>query len=197
MIKNKIGITGSIGMGKTTISFMLREMGYPVWIADETIHDLYLVNKEGYLKFKKFYPEMVNEKTVDKIKVFSKLKKDCLFSVFIKNEIYPLLEKDRKKFFKKNKDKLIFFEIPLLFENNLQKKFNYIICVKAPFKIQRKRIMKRENMNEEKFNFFLKRQYPIIKLEKKSDFIILTNAAKENVKKQISRICELIKKEND
>ena len=57
--------------------------------------------------------------------------------------------------------------------------------------------MKRENMNEEKFNFFLKRQYSIIKLEKKSDFIVLTNAAKENVKKQISRICEIIKKEND
>ena len=68
-MKKKIGITGSIGMGKTTVSLILREMGYPVWIADECINILYRKNKKGYDKYKKYYPALINDFGVNKKKV--------------------------------------------------------------------------------------------------------------------------------
>ena len=188
-MKKKIGITGSIGMGKTTVSLILREMGYPVWIADECINILYRKNKKGYDKYKKYYPTLINDFGVNKKKVILELKRNKSFSSFIKKEIYPLLEIERNKFLFKEKKKFIFFELPLLFENNLQNNFDYIICVKAPFKIQRERVLQRENMDEKTFNFFLKKQYSIFDIEKNSDFLILTNASLENVKKQIFRLC--------
>ena len=150
-MKKKIGITGSIGMGKTTVSLILREKGYD--------------------KYKKYYPALINDFGVNKKKVILELKRNKSFSSFIKKEIYPLLEIERNKFLFKEKNKFIFFELPLLFENNLQNNFDYIICVKAPFKIQRERVLQRENMDEKTFNFFL------------------TNASLENVKKQIFRLC--------
>ena len=192
MNKLSIGITGSIGMGKTTVSNFINELGYPVWIADNCIENLYKFNNEGFNIFKKYYPNVIDKEKVSKEKIIYYLKNDKNFDKIIKNKIYPILEKKRKIFFESNESILIFFEIPLLYENNLQKNFDFIICVEVPYFIQKKRVLKRKNMDLKNFNFFRSKQLPIDIINKNSDFLILTNASKINVKKQIKRICDKI-----
>ena len=192
MDKLSIGITGSIGMGKTTVSNFLKELGYPVWIADDCIESLYKFNNEGFKIFKKYYPDVIVKRKVDKEKIIYYLKKDENLNKLIKDKIYPLLEEKRKNFFEIKESFLTFFEIPLLFENNLQKNFDFIICVKVPEFIQEKRVLTRKNMNMENLNFFKNKQLPIKIISKNSNFLVLTNASKINVQKQIKRICNKI-----
>ena len=176
----KIGITGSLSSGKSSVAKILSKNKNLLFSADKIVRDLYSNNKFKKNLKKKFRIKRKNIKEEIKKKLLNKeisLKE-------LSKIIHPLVRKKMKEFYKKNKNKkIIFFEIPLLVESKLMKFFDFIILVVAPKKIRLKRYLK--NGGEKKMFFLLdKNQIPANKKIAYCDYLVVNNKSK-NILKQI------------
>lgn len=191
-----IGLTGSIGMGKTETSKIFLSYGIPVYDADKAVHNLYGPNKKGSLAIKNIFPNCINEdgsvnrETLSKEVLDNKEKIKSLEQI-----IHPLVAEDRKIFFYENRNaKIIILDVPLLFETGGQKDVDYIIVVDAPDTVQKERVMARPNMTEEKFHKIISQQIPNHVKKQKADFIIDTSVSINHAKTQVKNIIEKINK---
>ncbi len=158
----KIAITGNIGTGKTAISQILKSMGFKVFEADKEVKNL-MKNKALINDLKKEFqskvPGLIKQNKIDTMKLG-----DFIFSNFkelkkLEDIIHPKIWTRKGKFFKENvKEKVVFLDIPLVFEKNLQESFDYIIYTSVSLKIQKERVLKRKEMNLTKFNQIIKKQ---------------------------------------
>tara|TARA_B100001057_G_scaffold315443_1_gene315556 strand:+ start:16 stop:567 length:552 start_codon:yes stop_codon:yes gene_type:complete len=176
----KIGITGSLSSGKSSVAKILSKNKNLLFSADKIVRDLYSNNKYKKNLKKKFRIKRKNIKDEIKKKLLNKeisLKE-------LSKIIHPFVRKKMKEFHKKNKNKkIIFFEIPLLVESKLMKFFDFIILVVAPKKIRLKRYLK--NGGEKKMFFLLdKNQIPANKKIAYCDYLVVNNKSK-NILKQI------------
>ena len=144
----KIGLTGSIGMGKSETAKIFSDLGVPVYDADASVHKLYEAGNKGALAIKNLYPEAISKdgsvdrKVLGGIVVGNKNKIKKLEEI-----IHPLLQEDRAIFFEKNiNEKVVILDIPLLYETNGEKHVDYVIVVSTSEKIQRERVLKRPDM---------------------------------------------------
>lgn len=180
----KIGITGSLASGKSSVTKILSKDKKLIFSADKEVKNLYL-NKKFKIKLKKKLKiQGTNIKEEIKIKLLNKkisLKK-------LGALIHPFVRGKMRDFYKKNKNKkIIFFEIPLLIESKLMNFFDYIILVVCPKKIRLKRYLK--NGGERKMFFLLdKNQIPARKKIKYCDYIIVNNRSKKLLEKQVNGI---------
>ena len=177
-----IGITGSVGMGKTTIALMLKSFGIPIHDSDKVVkkllNDDFIINK-----IKKKWPACViyNEK---KIKIDKEELSKIIFDNIkekqkLENLIHPYVIKNRNNFIRINKNKkIIGIDVPLLYETRTDKICNYIFLATASEEIQKKRVLRRKNMNEEKFNKINKNQLSNFEKKKKCPIIIPTGYGK-------------------
>ena len=158
----KIAVTGKIGSGKSTVADILKDLGYYVFESDKEVDKLFN-NNNTKKRIKKLFWQIKNlinkdgsiNKTILGDYVFSK--KDELKN--LENLIYPLLNKERKKFINsKQMEKILFFDVPLLFEKNVFSEYNFIIYLYVNEKIQRERVLKRKKMNKDKFEKILEAQ---------------------------------------
>ena len=158
----KIAITGKIGSGKSTVADIIKELGYFVFESDKEVDKLFNSNNIKN-KIKTLFYKIKN--LVNKDGSINKtLLGDYVFSN--KNElknledlIYPLLNKERQEFINTKKmEKILFFDIPLLFEKKLFTEYNFIIYVYVKEKIQKKRVLKRKKMNKDKLKKILEAQ---------------------------------------
>ena len=158
----KIAVTGKIGSGKSTVADILKDLGYYVFESDKEVDKLFN-NNNTKKRIKKLFWRIKNlinrdgsiNKTLLGNYVFSK--KDELKN--LENLIYPLLNKERKKFINsKQMEKILFFDVPLLFEKNVFSEYNFIIYLYVNEKIQRERVLKRKKMNKDKFEKILETQ---------------------------------------
>ena len=186
----KVGLTGSIGMGKSTTSRLFLKLGVPVYDADASVHKLYKKGQEGSKHIQKFFPKAitaegsVNRDLLSKEVVGNREKLKKLESI-----IHPLLIESRKLFFKKNKDsKLCVLDIPLLFETGGEGSVDFTVVVSTSYEIQRKRVLARKNMTEEKFEKILSVQISSEEKCKKADFIIDTSIDIDDAEKQVKDI---------
>ena len=177
-----IGITGSIGMGKSTIALMLKSFGIPVHDSDRTVKTL--LEEDFIIKLiKKKWPSCIiyNEK---KIKINKEELSKIIFDNSkerknLENLIHPYVIKNRNNFIRKNKNKrIIGIDVPLLYETNTNKICNYIFLASASKEIQKKRVLKRANMNIEKFNKINNNQLSNFEKKKKHPIIIPTGYGK-------------------
>jgi len=163
-VKNpiKIAVTGKIGSGKSTVSDILKDLGYYVFESDKEVDKLFN-NNITKKKIKKLFWKIKN--LINKDGSINKtLLGDYVFSK--KNElrnleklIYPLLNKERKKFINsKQMEKILFFDIPLLFQKKLFSDYNFIIYLHVKEEIQRERVLRRKKMNKDKFEKILEAQ---------------------------------------
>jgi len=167
----KIAITGNIGSGKSTITRIVRELGFKVFDSDQeaekamTKNDLISkISKE----FKSKVPGLIKRNRIDKVKlgefVFSntkELKK-------LEQIVHPKIWESKKKFFEINCNELVvFLDIPLLFEKNLQSNYDFIIRTYVSSQVQKERVLKRKNMTQAKFNQIIKTQTINTNIEKK------------------------------
>ena len=133
----KIGITGSIGMGKTTVLLMFKKNGIKVWNADIEVHKLYENGNEGYKNIISVYPQLKDGIEIDREKVSNLIRQKKIDLRKIEEIIHPLLNTSRLKFIEENQiEKIIAFEIPLLFETGANKWLDYIISVYCSKKTQ-------------------------------------------------------------
>ena len=189
----KIGITGSIGMGKTTVLLMFKKNGIKVWNADLEVHKLYKNGNEGYEKIISIYPELKDKIEIDRKKVSNLIRQKKIDLKKIEKIIYPLLKKNRLDFIKENdKERIIAFEIPLLYETGANKWLDYIISVYCSKKTQMERLNKRKNFNKDKINYLLSKQISVKNKNKFANFLINTDQNIVDVDKEVRKIVKTL-----
>ena len=194
----KIGITGSIGMGKSTVSSIFRNNNIKVWDADFEVHNLYKKGKEGYNSIISIYPELKEEVEINRKKVSNLLREKKIDLKLIEEIIHPLLIRSREEFIKKNKkDKLLIFDIPLLYETKAYIWLDYVINVFCSKKNQIERLKQRENFDIKKINYLISKQISVNQKNKKADYVINTDQDLKQVERQVINFIKTMRKFND
>ena len=178
----KIGITGSLASGKSTVAKIISAKKYPLFDADKVVKKIYQTNFFKTKALKKL--KLKNKKNIkNKIKkIISKNKRSL---VDLEKIIHPIVRKEIRKFSKKNKSKkFLIFEIPLLIESKLMKDYDKIIFVNSRKDLRLKRYLKRVN-NRKIFDLLNKRQLPPAKKIKFSHYVINNNNSLRNLKKSV------------
>ncbi len=180
----KIAITGNIGSGKSTITKIIRELGFKVFDSDIEVKKA-LIKKDLInqicKEFKSKIPDLIKRNTIDKAKlgefVFSnpdELKK-------LEQILHPKVWESKEKFFEKNSNEpVVFLDINILFEKKLQSQFDFIIRTRVSEEVQKKRVLKRKNMTNEKFDHIKKTQTDYSSVEEK--FVSLDINTEEDIK---------------
>ena len=182
----KIGITGSIASGKSSVANIICRKKIPLFCADKAVHDIYK-NKDFQKKIKitfglKSKQNIKNEVKTNILSSKAKLKK-------LESIIHPIVRKKMNNFIVKNKKKkLVVLEIPLLFESKLSNKFNIILFVDATKKIRMKRYLLRGG-NRDIFTILNNRQIKAKQKKKKSDYTIKNNYTYDKLKKNVVKLC--------
>ncbi len=192
----KIGLTGSIGMGKSTTSNMFKQKGVPIFDADAMVHILYQKGYQGFDAIKTICPEATEGDKVDRSILSKHILKHPEDLKKIETIIHPLIRKIEKEFFNQTMQsgaKFIIFDTPLLFETNIQG-MDKVIVVTTSAETQKERVMVRDGMSEEKFNFILSKQMPDAEKRKKADYIINTSDGIEDAQRQVDTIIEELNK---
>ena len=181
-------------MGKSTVSSIFRKNNFKVWDADFEVHTLYKKGNEGYNSIISIYPELKDKEEINRKKVFYLLREKKIDLKLIEEIIHPLLVESREKFIKKNeREKLLIFDIPLLYETKAQIWLDYVINVFCSEKNQIERLKKREDFDTKKINYLLSKQISINQKNKKADFVINTDQDMKQVEKQVLNIIKTVR----
>ena len=171
----KIGITGSIGTGKTTIANIFALFKIPIFNADREIKEI-LRKKEIKRKLKVIWPLVLKKSTIDKLKL-----REIIFSSSIEKKkledlLYPYLEIEIKKFETiNNKKKILVYDVPLIYETKTEEKYNMILLAHCDEKIQRERVVSRDNISNSLFEKILASQLSFNEKIKFKPKVINTN----------------------
>ena len=187
----KIAITGKIASGKSTVSEIIKNLGFLVFESDKEVNKLFrdqsIINKIKELFLSKIKNLIKKDGTVNKMLLgdYVFLKKDELKN--LEGLIHPLLNEEKKKFIELNKkEKVLFFDIPLLFEKKLFSDYNFIIYLYVKKKIQEERVLKRRRMNKDKFEKILEAQnYSLENYNKFISIMIDTSKDLDHIKKNL------------
>tara|TARA_Y100000590_G_scaffold454088_1_gene600279 strand:+ start:2471 stop:3049 length:579 start_codon:yes stop_codon:yes gene_type:complete len=186
----RIAVLGDIGSGK---SYVAKLFNYPVFNADSEVSKLYKKSRKCFKKLKKALPEHIISFPIKKNEVSEAIifKQHNLRKIV--KIIHPIIRFKMNKFIKKNKNKkIIVLDIPLLLENNLNKKNDILIFVEAEKKEINKRLKKRSNSNLKIIKKFKKLQLPVEFKKRKSSYIIKNNFNHNLVKKNVKKIVKKI-----
>ena len=189
-----LGLTGSIGMGKTTTAKMFAKYGIPVWEADTSVHKLYSKEGEAVELFKEKFPSSIVNNEVNRAELKKLINDDERNLKTIETLIHPLVSNDRKRFVKAAEKKnipLIVLDIPLLFEKGHEKSVDYIVVVSVTKETQRKRVLKRNTMTPEMVEKFLGIQMSDAEKRQKADFVIITDTLEQAEIKVLEIITKL------
>ena len=189
-----LGLTGSIAMGKTTVSNMFRDLGTPVWCADNEVNRLYKRNGAATKEIEIQFPSVVIETGIDKNKLRDLIHEDNSVLKKIEGIVHPLLDISKCDFIKKNKTlPLIIFDIPLLFEKKKEKNFDAVLVVTASETTQKKRVLSRKNITEKDFQLIKRNQMNEKEKLKRADFLINTDKSLTETKQDVIEIHSKIK----
>lgn len=169
-----VGLTGSIGMGKSTTAAMFADEGIPVWDADASVHKLYAKNGAAVAVVGAQYPDVIEDGLVSREKLRDLIAADPTVLDQLQSLVHPLVAADRAAFIVDQTSDIILLDIPLLFETGAADLCDAIVVVTAPADTQRARVMARDEMSQADFEMILSRQLPDDEKRKRADFIIET-----------------------
>ena len=180
-----VAITGGIGSGKTTISKYLKKNNFAVHESDSTVSQIYKKPNKLFLSFlkKNVSKEVVIRNKIDKQKIAEIIFNDKKTKQKLENYIHKEVKKSRDSFVKKNiknKKNLIFVDIPLLFENKLEKNFDKVLCVIAKKKIRRERVLRNKKFTKKTLQKIFKLQVSDKERRARSNIIIYNNDTKKD-----------------
>ena len=178
-----IGITGSIGMGKTTISSMLKFLNVPIFDSDEEVRKILEKNKTVLNKIQKIWPDVVSlkkgQKKIDKFSLGNKIFEKKKSRKLLEEIIHPIVKKQRLQFIHKyHKSRIVGLDVPLLYETKMNEICDFIFLVNTSKKNQQRRVLKRPKMTKEKFDLINSAQWSYDKKKQKKPFIINTSFGK-------------------
>ena len=188
-----IAITGGIGSGKSTLCSKLKQKGFKIHSSDEQVAKIY---KNPEKKFVTYLRTIGLSKSISKKNIDKKIISKIIFEnkqIRKKLELYifKIVRKKRSDFIKQEKQKktkLIFIDIPLLFENNLEKQFNKVISIIASKRVRLKRLKKTRKMTENQFKNITRSQTSDVIRKKKSDYVIYNNSTLKDYKIKINKL---------
>ncbi|GLQ04934.1 dephospho-CoA kinase [Sneathiella chinensis] len=191
-----LGLTGSIGMGKSTVGKMFQSLGIPVYNVDAEIHKLYDRGGIAVAPIQQEFPEAVIDGRVDR-PTLSKLvvgNEDAIKR--LERIVHPLVGQDRAEFIRDAEESghsMVVIDVPLIFETGGEKNFHTIIVVSASAPVQRERVLARDDMSAEKFEAILARQLPDAEKRDRAHHVINTDCSEEETFEQVKKLVEELK----
>lgn len=197
-----IGLTGSIGMGKTTTAKLFAEEGVPVLDSDEVVHALY--RREAVPLIEAAFPGTTISGAVDRQRLAEVLREKPANFSRLEAIVHPLVRQRQEAFLveaSKEARQFALLDIPLLFETGAEKRVDKIVVVSCAPDIQRQRVLSRPGMTQEKFEMILARQMPDAEKRQRADFVIDSGngveAARDQVREILQRLAETGDGENN
>lgn len=171
----RLGLTGSIGMGKSTTAAMFADEGIPVWDADATVHRLYGTGQPAALAIGQMFPTaLAADGSVDRASLRALIAEDSTVMDRLNTAVHPLVATDRARFLADHASAdIVLLDIPLLYETNAAQTCSAVAVVTAPTEVQRERVLAR-GMSEADFALILSRQMPDAEKCARADYIIPT-----------------------
>ena len=170
-----LGLTGSIGMGKSTTAQMFAEEGVPIWDADATVHALYAPGGAAVAQIAAAFPGVVVDEAVDRARLREALQADKRALPRLESIVHPLTTASRSAFIAQHADAdLILLDIPLMYETGADAACDAVLVVSAPPEVQRARVLARGQMSEEQLAMILSRQLPDAEKRARADHVIET-----------------------
>jgi dephospho-CoA kinase len=188
-----LGLTGSIGMGKSTTAQMFADEGLPVWDADATVHRLYQSGQPAAMAIGRLFPSAIDrDGTVNRATLRALIQADKTVLDHLNAAIHPLVAADRAAFVEKHQSaEIILLDVPLLYEIGLDNACDAVAVVSAPPEVQRQRVLDRGAMTEAEFQTILARQVPDTEKRQRATYVIPTTsleAARQAVKDVLADI---------
>lgn len=188
-----LGLTGSIGMGKSTVAQMMRDLGVPVFDADAVVHELQGPGGELVEAIEAAFPGTTGLQGVERAKLGAAVFGDREALRRLEAIVHPVVAARRAAFLElHHAAPLVVFDIPLLFEKGTEASLDAVAVVSAPAAIQRDRVLSRAGMTEEKFQQILKLQVPDIEKRAKADFVINTGLTHEETRAEVARLIDTV-----
>ncbi len=191
-----IGLTGSIGMGKSTTAAMFREAGIPVYDADAAVADLYLEGGAAVAPLEAAFPGVTKDGAVDREALRQRVLGDDAAMAKLNSVVHPLLGKDRVAFYERarasNAD-MVVLDIPLLFETGGHMTMDAVVVVSAPADQQRERVLARPGMTPDRLDAILARQMADAEKRARAHFVVDTGRGLEAAREQVEEIIAVMR----
>ncbi|MDP6344486.1 MAG: dephospho-CoA kinase [Alphaproteobacteria bacterium] len=191
-----LGLTGSIGMGKSETAKMFRRLGIPVFDADAEVHKLLAPGGRAVPLIEKAFPGVTKDGAVDRpalgARVFGKPAELRRLEAII----HPMVGRGQRAFLaaaRRRRLPLVVLDIPLLFEGRGEDRCDATAVVSAPYPIQRQRVLARPNMSEEKFRDILKQQVPDVVKRQRADFVLPTGQGRHHTLRHVRRLITMLR----
>lgn len=184
-----LGLTGSIGMGKTTTARLFAEEGVPVHDADAAVHRLY--EGEAVALIEREFPGTTSEGKVDRAKLGARVVGDPQALKRLEAIVHPLVRRSETNFLDDTRRRgapVVVLDIPLLFETGGDARVDAVVVVTAPAEVQRARVLARPDMTAEKFEALLAKQMPDAEKRRRADFIVDSGHGLESARAQVRDI---------
>jgi len=190
----RVGLTGSIATGKSTVANMLKELGAYIIDSDEIAHDALKKTEKPYKQILDAFGSSIldNQGNIDRKKLGSIVLNNKQKLALLESIIHPYVQQKRKEIeesiLQQNQKAIIIYDVPLLFEKHLESNFDKIIVVYVPKDVQIKRLMKRQNITYDEALNLINLQICIEEKKKKADFVIDNSYSLESTKKQVQEV---------
>ena len=192
----RLGLTGSIGMGKSTTARLFAEEGCAVWDADAAVHRLYAPGGAAVAPLARVFPDAIADGAVSRPKLKQIVARDPQALARIEAIVHPLVTRDRQKFVAEARTDIAVFDIPLLFETGAEKMLDAVACVTVSHETQGKRVLARRTMTEAEFEALRAKQLSDAEKRARADYVIVTDTV-QNARRQVKAVIDDIKRKMD
>lgn len=183
----KIGLTGSIGMGKSTTAQMFVAEGCALWDADAAVHRLYHKGGAAVSPIRVAFPNAIKEGAVDREVLREQIQRDPAVLKLIEDIVHPLVAADRARFIEESDAEYLVLDIPLLFETGVDRMMDATVCVSVSDEVQEKRVLARGTMSREQFLAIRGKQMSNAEKSARADYVVETDSL-EHAKSQVQAI---------
>jgi dephospho-CoA kinase len=192
-----LGLTGSIGMGKSATAAMFAAEGCPVYDADAEVHRIYAKGGEAVEPVEAAFPGVVRDGAIDRARLSERVLNDAEAFQRLNGIVWPLLGAARREFFRQAEQDqvaIVVLDIPLLFETGGERNMDAVVVVSAPADLQRERVLAREGMSEAKLDAILARQMADAEKRARAHFIVDTSRGFDAAREQVREIVAALKR---
>jgi dephospho-CoA kinase len=187
-----LGLTGSIGMGKSTAANMLRRLGVPLFDADAVVHRLLGSGGAAVEAVEALFPRVSDESGgIDRRRLGARVFGDPAALRRLEAILHPMVRRAERRFVKEaraRRERLVVLDIPLLYETGAPERVDHVLVVSAPARVQRERVMRRPGMTESRFSSILRAQMPDREKRRRADFVVPTGLGRGLTFRRLRRL---------